>query len=326
MLEVQGVGRGIINQKQEEKTMEKELAKKPNVLEMMASKYNLGHKTFLQTLKATVMKPDKNGKVPTDEEVAAFLLVASKYDLNPFTKEIYAFPDKRAGIIPIVGLDGFITLANRHPQYDGYEITWADKISDISGCKPCPEWCEVKVFRKDRAHPVVVREYLDEVYQEPRSGFKGPWQTHTKRMLRHKTLIQGFRVAFGLTGIYDEDEAIRIVDSEVIDMPTTASKPDVDMPKAIEAKQDQDGEGEWSNECLYTDEDKDEAPVGPVVISEAQRKRLYAIAKGNGYSVSDINAYIGAYHKVPSMEKIPVEKYDEIVKRFEVKKDAPCPA
>lgn len=213
--------------------MNKELSKKPNVLQLMAQKYNLGDQTFLATLKSTVMKPDKTGRVATDEEVAAFLLVAQKYDLNPFTKEIYAFPDKRAGIIPIVGVDGFVTLANRHPQFDGYEIIWAAEETRIDGAKACPEWCEIKVYRKDREHSTVVREYLDEVYQPPKSGFAGPWQTHTRRMLRHKTMIQGFRIAFGFTGIYDEDEALRIVEAgDVIDMPT-GGKPDVNMPQAI---------------------------------------------------------------------------------------------
>lgn len=82
-----------------------------------------------------------------------------------------------------------------------------------AGAKPCPEWCDVIITRKDRSKPVVVREYLDEVYVPPRGGYAGPWQSHTKRMLRHKTLIQGSRIAFGFSGIYDEDEAGRILEA-----------------------------------------------------------------------------------------------------------------
>lgn len=213
--------------------MTEKALKKPDVLSIMAQKYDLGSTDFLNTLKATVMKADKNGKTPSNEEVAAFLLVAKKYNLNPFTNEIYAFPDKRAGIIPIVGVDGFISLANRQPNFDGYDITWAEEKADLKDAKPCPEWCEIRVYRKDREHPTVVREYLDEVYQPPRSGYSGPWQSHTRRMLRHKTLIQGFRVAFGFTGIYDEDEAHRIVEANVIDVKATG-KPEVALPESIE--------------------------------------------------------------------------------------------
>jgi hypothetical protein len=35
-----------------------------------------------------------------------------------------------------------------------------------------------------------------------------------KRMHRHKSLIQGARVAFGFAGIYDEDEAHRIIEEK----------------------------------------------------------------------------------------------------------------
>jgi len=40
----------------------------------------------------------------------------------------------------------------------------------------------------------------------------GPWQTHTKRFFRHKAMIQCSRLAFGYVGIYDQDEAERVVD------------------------------------------------------------------------------------------------------------------
>ena len=63
----------------------------------------------------------------------------------------------------------------------------------------CPEWVDCLIYRKDRDRPTVVREYLDEVYREPmgQNGFAGPWQSHPKRFLRHKALIQCARLAFG---------------------------------------------------------------------------------------------------------------------------------
>jgi len=261
------------------KKMNKEIARKPNVLEIMASKHNLGNQTFLNTLRATVMKPDKTGRVATNEEVAAFLLVAHKYDLNPFTKEIYAFPDKRAGIVPIVSIDGFITIMNRHPDYDGYEMTYSDDSVTLDKAKSCPEWAEIRIFHKNRGKPTVVREYLDEVYQPPRGGYSGAWQTHTKRMLRHKTIIQGARVAFGLSGIYDEDEAERIVEATVVE--ESKMKPAVTMPQALppETLPEQPTEQEQA----MWDEEKapPPAPVNGDLITEPQRKRLYAIGRKN---------------------------------------------
>ena len=82
----------------------------------------------------------------------------------------------------------------------------------------CPEWIECVIYRKDRSRPTRIKEFIDEVYRLPVQGngqngpytINGPWQTHTKRQLRHKGLIQCARVALGFSGLYDQDEAERI--------------------------------------------------------------------------------------------------------------------
>ena len=200
-------------------TDEKKLTKKSHdILSIMASKNNLDPTQFLNTIKATIIRPGRDGKVATNEEIAAFLIVANKYNLDPFTNEIYAFPAKKGGIVPVVGIDGFVSQMNRNKDFNGMEITFAENESAIEGARQCSEWCEVKIYRKSMEHPIVVREYLDEVYCPPKGGYPGPWQSHTKRMLRHKAITQAARIAFGITGIYDQDEADRILDAEAIEM------------------------------------------------------------------------------------------------------------
>jgi phage recombination protein Bet len=147
------------------------------------------------------------------------MVVADQYKLNPFTKEIYAFPDK-GGIVPVVGVDGWSNLINSNKHFNGMDFRQSETMIKIDeDSKFCPEWIEVVMHRDDRRHPVIVREYLDEVYRpafkKANSSYvnKGPWQTHTKRMLRHKAMIQGARMAFGFAGIYDEDEAYRIIEA-----------------------------------------------------------------------------------------------------------------
>ncbi len=205
--------------------------KKASLLASMAARFGMEPNVLFDTLKGTIMKADKDGRVPSNEEMVAFLIVANKYQLNPFTKEIYAFPDKRAGVVPIVSTDGWTKLMVSHETYKTHSFKYADKSVDLAGAKSCPEWCECDIEKKDGSH-VVIREYLDEVYRpafEGKSGYKidGPWQSHTKRMLRHKVKIQAAREAFGFSGIYDEDEAERIIDAQVID--PNASKPIVSI-------------------------------------------------------------------------------------------------
>lgn len=197
-----------------------------------ADKFGVDQDKLLGILKATCFKQPKgkNGASPeevTNEQMAALLVVADQYNLNPFTKEIYAFPDKAKGIVPIVGVDGWARIMNEHPAMDGFEFRMSPdvvKLDDDS--KPCPEWVEAVIYRKDRSHPIVVREYLDECYRPAFKGkgergeytVAGPWQSHPKRFLRHKALIQGARIAFGFAGVYDEDEGERIAQARVIDM------------------------------------------------------------------------------------------------------------
>lgn len=167
---------------------------------------------LISTVFPSIKKSDGSGyRQATDDEFLALCVVANAYNLNPMTKEIYAYPDeKRGAIIPVVSTDGWTRLMVDHPKYKTHQFRYSEKLVTMNGGKPCPEWCEIDIERADGSH-VIVREYLDEVFREV--SYKSPWQTHTKRMLRHKTKIQGGREAFGFGGIYDEDEAARIVEA-----------------------------------------------------------------------------------------------------------------
>lgn len=158
---------------------------------------------LMQVLKNTAFK----GSV-TDAQMAALLVVANSYRLNPWTKEIYAFPDQNNGIVPVVGVDGWARIINEHKEFDGMEFHQDD------------EACTCTIYRKDRSHPIKVTEYMAECKRDVK-----PWKTHPKRMLRHKAMIQCARLAFGFVGIYEQDEAERI--AEIKDI-----TPQADQPKA----------------------------------------------------------------------------------------------
>lgn len=159
---------------------------------------------LMGVLKATAFK----GQV-SDAQLSALLVVANQYGLNPWTKEIYAFPDKNNGIVPVVGVDGWARIINGHPQFDGMEFEQDE------------ESCTCVMFRKDRSHAIKVTEYMAEC----RRANAGPWGSHPKRMLRHKALIQCARLAFGFVGIYDEDEAERITERNMGNAEVVSSRP-----------------------------------------------------------------------------------------------------
>lgn len=172
-----------------------------SVLASMANRYGMEPKAFEVTVKATLGLDKCN-----DGQFAAFLCVANEYGLNPLTKEIYAFPTKTGGIQPIVGIDGWLNLANSHPMNDGMEFV---DVLDQQGCLAA---ITCRIHRKDRRHPIEVTEYMGEC-----KGNTIPWKQWPARMLRHKAAIQAIRYAYGFAGIMDSDEYDRMmtVDAQV---------------------------------------------------------------------------------------------------------------
>lgn len=177
----------------------------------LAARFDMGDgQGVTEILKNTAFKV-KDGAV-SDSQMTALLVIANQYGLNPFTKEIYAYPDKNNGIVPVVGVDGWSRIINERPELDGLEFRYSEQTLNHKG-KVAHEWIECVITRKDRKAPVVVREYFDEVVRN--LNFATPWDTHPKRLHRHKAMIQCSRLAFGFGGIYDQDEAERIVEKDM---------------------------------------------------------------------------------------------------------------
>lgn len=165
-------------------------AKPRTALEALASRLQLNPTVLTKTLRQTAFSACK-----TDEEFVALVVVANAYGLDPLLKEIYAFPAKGGGIVPMVSIDGWIRIMNEHPQFDGVEF---DHIVNEKGNL---EAIEAVFYRKDRSRPVKVIEYLE----ENKRGTE-PWKMMPNRMLRHRALIQGARIAFGFSGVASEGD------------------------------------------------------------------------------------------------------------------------
>jgi phage recombination protein Bet len=219
----------------QQETQEEKEPNRPKALAVMANRLNVEPQKLLQTLKDTVFKG------ANDSELLALVVVANEYGLSPLLKEIYAFPAKGGGITPVVSIDGWISMVNRQPQLDGLEFEW------VGG--ELPESCTCTIFIKNRTHPVRVTEFYKECFRATE-----PWKQMPRRMLRHKALKEAARVAFGFSGITDEDEArdiMRNADARMIDPkkeikapggPVRTEQPDfappaAELPKKAKAKE-----------------------------------------------------------------------------------------
>ncbi len=145
----------------------------------------------------------------TQADLDRLLLLAERLGLDPLNNEIYAtevMPEsgKKLRIIYVVGVDGWSKIINSHPQFDGMNF-----LESAPGDDELPLYIECTIFRKDRKVATSVREYMYEAHTS-----QGAWLTHPRRMLRHKAMVQCARICFGLSGIYEPDEAIRISKDE----------------------------------------------------------------------------------------------------------------
>lgn len=224
------------------------ISERRSLLRTMSERYGMEPGPFEKTLRATVVP---NNCSP--EQLAAFLLVANQYGLNPVTREIYAFPARNGGVVPIVSIDGWVNLVNSHGQCDGFEF---DMNHDQEGNLIS---CTCRMYRKDRKHPVTITEYLSECARTTE-----PWKMK-HRMLRHKAMIQAARYAFGFAGIYDEDEGRTIAEAV-----NAAARSRVPSPSEVAKESNELLSGDVIN--IVTNNDQGASDVADLIATEAHPK------------------------------------------------------
>jgi len=208
---------------------------KQEAVTTLATKLEVDNVSLLNMLAKTACKDIKS-----DDELLAFVIICANYQLNPLVKEIYAFKNSFGAIVPVVGVDGWLAIANRNPQFDGIQCEPIFEDGKVTAIK-CTIW------RKDRNHPAIHIEYMKACKLPTK-----PWQSHPERMLEWKAIIQTIRIAFSISGIYDPDEAELIepekkvqqielkFDDEDIPDADFSEKPSTVINKKIDAKQADD--------------------------------------------------------------------------------------
>lgn len=168
-----------------------EAAKPRTAIEALASRLSVSSGSLQNTLKNTVFKGC------SEAEFVALVIVANTYNLNPLLREIYAFPKKGGGIQAIVGYDGWIRIANDHPQFDGIEFV---HIEDGNGNLKAIEGV---LHRKDRQHPTKKMIYLKEFKRNTE-----PWNNSPHHMLDVRCFCHTVRLGLGVSLGIEDDESL----------------------------------------------------------------------------------------------------------------------
>jgi phage recombination protein Bet len=173
-----------------------------NIVDRSVLRSGLSYDSFVRLLIQSALS---RLTIWTQADLDRILMLSERLGLDPLNNEIYAtevMPEsgKKGRIVYVVGVDGWSKIINSHPQFDGMKF-----VESAPGDDELPLYFECTIFRKDRKVATSVREYMYEAH----TG-QGAWLTHPRRMLRHKAMVQCARICFGLSGIYEPDEAIRI--------------------------------------------------------------------------------------------------------------------
>ena len=142
-----------------------------------------------------------------NDEFSVFIYIARAYGLDPIKGEIsvhvrYADDPQRRQIIPIVGRDGFLTIAHRSGMFGGMKAgTKEVSITLPSGDKKTEIVGWASVVNKSYPDPVEVEAFLSEY----NSG-KNLWITKPRTMIQKVAESQALRRAFNISGIYDISE------------------------------------------------------------------------------------------------------------------------
>jgi len=148
----------------------------------------------------------------TDSEFRLFAEMCKATGLNPALKEIWAI--KAGGRLQLMtGINGFLKIANSHPQFDGMEVTYEWDGKQLVSCT-------VKVHRKDRKFPSVATAYWNE-YSKP----SPVWKQMPTVMLSKCAKSLAIREAFiqELGGFYTAEE-----------MPASFAAPRPEAPEGME--------------------------------------------------------------------------------------------
>lgn len=168
----------------------------------LAGRFGVEPNRLLKCLTTQVFK-QADGRQPSNEELMVLLLVCENFGLNPFNREIFAFRGKGGEIVPVVSLDGWAKIVRSQKDFNGVSFRFSETTVKVAGCnQELPEFVECAMRLKGVDEPIVIQEFMVECFNE-----KSPvWRKWPRRMLRTRAFIQCARLAFSLTGLYDEGE------------------------------------------------------------------------------------------------------------------------
>ncbi len=171
-----------------------------------------GH--MIETLKAQCFQNPAN---VSDTQLATFIQVAQSLNLNPLLPgQLYAYPGKNGGIVPMIGPDGVFKLLASNPEIEGWTLKHETQDKEMV--------CTA-IIKHKRLGDISYTAYLSEwrVQSNPN------WGSRPRHMLGIRALKHAARqIIHGIPFDIEEREIIEMQEAGHIEPPERAKLP----PKA----------------------------------------------------------------------------------------------
>ena len=174
----------------------------------------------IETIKKTVAVDASN------EELNMFLNIATKYDLDPFLKEVWCIKMKGRAVIT-TSRDGYLKIANRNPHYKGMtsDVVYSgDKFAkDDAGVHHAYGLANrgqivgayAIVYRDDRNVPIFSFAPIRDYYK---GG--GTWEQYPHAMILKVAESMALKRAFSISGMTTQEEIGIEISEKTPELPT----------------------------------------------------------------------------------------------------------
>lgn len=260
-------------------------------------------------------------------ELALFLSVAHKYDLDPFVGEIWlVWDEKRQKFLVMTGRDAYIKTAMKDPDYEGinsgvvYEKdTFKQTKSEKGKVEILHEVHSMSArgrivgaycvaYQKKRLPVAVVRTW--DHYKKLHN--KSNWQSNPDDMIETRVIVAALRRQYNISGIYTEAEfagidegdgalqdlkanenALRATEERVAELRAQLAEVEDRVEVPVVEVVEEDEPTAWEVVDVQTGEILEEDPVFPL--------------QEHGPMTADLDAYIVEEDQTPVEEASPEE-------------------
>lgn len=254
----------------------------------------------------------------TKESLMECLLDLAQLGLEPDNRQSFLIPYGNKATL-IISYKGLVELARRSGEIadihsdcvcknDFFEYSFGNDSKLIH--KPAiadrgpviAAYSYVRLKDGTSSFEVMNKEEVDEIRKRSKAGQAGPWVTDFNEMSK-KTVFRRHSKWLPVSS-----EKFQLVNEKDYDVPidiTPVGKPVVEQPREITKK---------------PEEIKPSPTIeSPILISTYQANKLYAFAKGNGWSEDSVHNVLMHKYNLESAKGILKSEFDNVLKLFSVK-------